>query len=257
MRAGVFMCRHVHREGNGGLFLFRCTAGSTVATCVHRIGHMAHSTQLTIPAMHAHIKATESIILMLSLRTGSRTPFPRPHTRARGSSGCRHSEHTTHLPAQPPHPHHQIHLQDSQQPSRTRTSSSSSTRAQGPTRRRTVTIAVIVTCSGVAGVSELIRKPKGKTMEQEEGGRSTADTVRDSRQHEERAAGPAAQFTHHEKASTSISSQLIPTAKGKWPKPAATTQRTRSEHPPHQPHATVDPHPSMTRKQNFQPSRPQ
>ncbi|KAF5219576.1 hypothetical protein ECC02_007412 [Trypanosoma cruzi] len=116
IRAGVFMCRHVHREGNGGLFLFRCTAGSTVATCVHRIGHMAHSTQLTIPAMHAHIKATESIILMLSLRTGSRTPFPRPHTRARGSSGCRHSEHTTHLPAQPPHPHHQIHLQESQPP---------------------------------------------------------------------------------------------------------------------------------------------
>ncbi|RNC52451.1 hypothetical protein TcCL_ESM10318, partial [Trypanosoma cruzi] len=80
IRAGVFMCRHIHREGNGGLFLFPCTAGSTVATCVHRIGHMAHSTQLTIPAMHAHIKATESIILMLSLSTGSRTLLPRTHT---------------------------------------------------------------------------------------------------------------------------------------------------------------------------------
>ncbi|RNC32201.1 hypothetical protein TcCL_Unassigned05213, partial [Trypanosoma cruzi] len=54
-----------------------------------------------------------------------------------------------------------------------------------------------------------------------------------------------------ERTSTTISSQLIPSANGKWPKPAATTQRTRSEHPPHQPHATVDPHPSMTRQQNF------
>ncbi|RNC36630.1 hypothetical protein TcCL_Unassigned00386 [Trypanosoma cruzi] len=81
-RAGVFMCRHIHREGNGGPFLFRCTAGSTVATCVHRIGHMAHSTQLTIPAVHAHIKATESVILMLSLSTGCRTLLPRPHTHA-------------------------------------------------------------------------------------------------------------------------------------------------------------------------------
>ncbi|KAF5217003.1 hypothetical protein ECC02_010186 [Trypanosoma cruzi] len=80
IRAGVFMCRHIHREGNGGLFLFRCTAGSTVATCVHRIGHMAHSTQLTISAMHAHIKATESIILILSLGTDSGTLLPRTHT---------------------------------------------------------------------------------------------------------------------------------------------------------------------------------
>ncbi|RNC34320.1 hypothetical protein TcCL_Unassigned02903 [Trypanosoma cruzi] len=43
---------------------------------------MAHSTQLTIPAMHVHIKATESIILMLSLSTGSGTLRPRPHTHA-------------------------------------------------------------------------------------------------------------------------------------------------------------------------------
>ncbi|ESS61476.1 hypothetical protein TCDM_10930 [Trypanosoma cruzi Dm28c] len=77
IRAGVFMCRHIHRGGNGGPFLFPCTAGSTVATCVHRIGHMAYSTQLTIPAMHAHIKATESIILILSPSTGSRTLLPR------------------------------------------------------------------------------------------------------------------------------------------------------------------------------------
>ncbi|KAF5219081.1 hypothetical protein ECC02_007934 [Trypanosoma cruzi] len=39
-------------------------------------------------------------------------------------------------------------------------------------------------------------------MQQEGEGRSTADTARESRQHEERAAGPAAQFTHHETAST-------------------------------------------------------
>ncbi|RNC35561.1 hypothetical protein TcCL_Unassigned01548 [Trypanosoma cruzi] len=32
--------------------------------------------------MHAHIKATESIILMLSLSTGRRTLLPRPHTHA-------------------------------------------------------------------------------------------------------------------------------------------------------------------------------
>ncbi|RNC44304.1 hypothetical protein TcCL_NonESM05984 [Trypanosoma cruzi] len=75
------MCRHIHREGNGGPFLFRCTAGSTVATCVHRTDHMAHSTQLTISATHSHTKATESVILMLSLSTGSRTLFPR-HTHA-------------------------------------------------------------------------------------------------------------------------------------------------------------------------------
>ncbi|EAN81343.1 hypothetical protein Tc00.1047053508115.10 [Trypanosoma cruzi] len=120
IRAGVFMYRHIHRGGNGGPFLFPCTAGSTVATRVHPIGHMAHSTQLTISAMHAHIKATESIILTLSLGTGSGTILPRPLTHARDSSGCRHSEHTTHPPAQPPRPHHQIHVQDSQQPSRTR-----------------------------------------------------------------------------------------------------------------------------------------
>ncbi|KAF5214746.1 hypothetical protein ECC02_012617 [Trypanosoma cruzi] len=39
-------------------------------------------------------------------------------------------------------------------------------------------------------------------MQQEGEGRSAADTARESRQHEERAAGPAAQFTHHETAST-------------------------------------------------------
>ncbi|ESS61499.1 hypothetical protein TCDM_10904 [Trypanosoma cruzi Dm28c] len=135
IRSGVFMSRHIHRGGNGGPFLLRCTAGSTVATCVHRMGHMAHSTQLTIPAMHAHIKATESVILMLSLSTGSRTLLPRPHTHthththSHDGSGCRHSEHTTQPSAQPPRPHHQIHLQDSQQPPHTRTSSSSSTTA--------------------------------------------------------------------------------------------------------------------------------
>ncbi|KAF5218693.1 hypothetical protein ECC02_008398 [Trypanosoma cruzi] len=112
-------------------------------------------------------------------------------------------------------------------------------------------------------------------MEQEGEGRSAADTARESRQHEERAAGPAAQFTHHETASTQRRHttpaathhaggedihhhlpQLIATAPGKWQKPAATTQRTRSEHPPHQPHAQANSHPSMTRQKNFLPSRP-
>ncbi|RNC35346.1 hypothetical protein TcCL_Unassigned01778 [Trypanosoma cruzi] len=270
------MCRHIHREGNGGPFLFPCAAGGKVARCVHRIGHMAHSTQLTVSAMHAHIKAAESIILMLSLGTGSRTLLPRPLTHARDGSGCRHSEHTTHPPAQPPHPHHQIHVQHSQQPSRTRTSSSS-TRAQGPTRRRTVTIVIIavnITRSGVAGVSQLIRETEGKGMEREGEGRSTANTARERRQHEERASGPAAHFTHHGAASTQERHttpaathhaggedihhhlpQLIATANGKCQNPAATTQRTRSEHPPHQTHDSGPS--SMTRQQDFLPSRPQ
>ncbi|RNC35439.1 hypothetical protein TcCL_Unassigned01669 [Trypanosoma cruzi] len=46
-------------------------------------------------------------------------------------------------------------------PSPTRTSSSS-TRAQRPTRRRTVTIAVIIARSGVAGASQLIREMNKK-----------------------------------------------------------------------------------------------
>ncbi|ESS55257.1 hypothetical protein TCDM_13284 [Trypanosoma cruzi Dm28c] len=69
------MCRHIHREGNGGPFLFHCTAGGTVATCVHRIGHMAHSTQLTISTMHAHTKATGRIILILSSATAAEHIF--------------------------------------------------------------------------------------------------------------------------------------------------------------------------------------
>ncbi|KAF5217180.1 hypothetical protein ECC02_009948 [Trypanosoma cruzi] len=129
--AGVFMCRHIHREGNGGPFLLRCTAGSTVATCVHRIGHMAHSTQLPISAVHAHIKATEITVLMLSLSTGSKTllPHTHTHTHTRDSSGCRHSEHTKNPPAQPPHPHHQIHFQESQPPHSTHTEQAPTTTA--------------------------------------------------------------------------------------------------------------------------------
>ncbi|KAF5214643.1 hypothetical protein ECC02_012735 [Trypanosoma cruzi] len=87
-------------------------------------------------------------------------------------------------------------------------------------------------------------------MEQEGEGRSAADTASESRQHEERAAGPAAQFTHHETASTQGRHTtpaathhaegedihhhlplLISTAPGKWQKPAATTQRTRASKP--------------------------
>ncbi|RNC36231.1 hypothetical protein TcCL_Unassigned00830 [Trypanosoma cruzi] len=94
-------------------------------------------------------------------------------------------------------------------------------------------------------------------MEREGEGRSTADTARERRQHEERAAGPAAQFTHHETASTQGRHttpaathhageedihhhlpQLIPAAPGKWPKP-------RGHHTTHTEQA--NPHPSMTR----------
>ncbi|ESS55207.1 hypothetical protein TCDM_13339 [Trypanosoma cruzi Dm28c] len=91
------MCRHIHREGNGGSFLFPCTAGSTVATCVHRIGHMAHSTQLTIPAIHAHIKATESVILILSPSTGSRTLLPRPRTHTHAIAQAAVTRSTRHI----------------------------------------------------------------------------------------------------------------------------------------------------------------
>ncbi|KAF5214819.1 hypothetical protein ECC02_012539 [Trypanosoma cruzi] len=113
-------------------------------------------------------------------------------------------------------------------------------------------------------------------MQQEGEGRSTADTARESRQHEEKAAGPAAQFTHHETAST----------QGRHTTPAAThhaggedihhhihiahlySQRemAKNPRPPHNArgasthhtsHTTVDPHPSTTRHQTFQPSRPQ
>ncbi|RNC34233.1 hypothetical protein TcCL_Unassigned02997 [Trypanosoma cruzi] len=38
---------------------------------------------------------------------------------------------------------------------------------------------------------------------------------------------------------------------------AATTQRTRSKHPPHEAEAEAKPHPSMTWQQNYLPSRPQ
>ncbi|KAF5216535.1 hypothetical protein ECC02_010701 [Trypanosoma cruzi] len=52
---------------------------------------------------------------------------------------------------------------------------------------------------------------------------------------------------HEEKTSTTISpsSSLQPQGNGKNPRP------------PHQPHAQANPHPSMTRHQNLQPSRPQ
>ncbi|RNC35958.1 hypothetical protein TcCL_Unassigned01105 [Trypanosoma cruzi] len=188
--------------------------------------------------MHAHIKATESVILMLSLSTGSGTLLPRPH--ARDSSGCRHSEHTTHPPAQPPHPQHQIHLQESQPPSRTRTSSSS-TRAQGPTRRRTVTI-VIITRGVVAGVSQLIGGTEEKECNKRE--RDGAQWMqRESRQNEERAAGPAAQLTHHETAST----------QGRQTTPAATHHAGGEDilHHLHSAHSCSTHHTRQKRKQTL------
>ncbi|RNC32276.1 hypothetical protein TcCL_Unassigned05124 [Trypanosoma cruzi] len=60
-----------------------------------------------------------------------------------------------------------------------------------------------------------------------------------------------------EKTSTTISPSSFPQPTGNGQNPAATTQRTRSEHPPHQPQPQANPQPSMTRHQNFQPSRPQ
>ncbi|RNC40424.1 hypothetical protein TcCL_NonESM10098 [Trypanosoma cruzi] len=90
-------------------------------------------------------------------------------------------------------------------------------------------------------------------MQQEGEGRGTADTARESRQHEERAAGPAAQFTHHETASTQGTRTPPPPpvqshGNGIRPQPAAGTQRTRSKQSPKEPHAEADPHPSTTRR---------
>ncbi|KAF5218116.1 hypothetical protein ECC02_008983 [Trypanosoma cruzi] len=130
-----------------------------------------------------------------------------------------------------------------------------------------VTIAVIITRSGVAGVSELIREPEGKGMEQEGEGRSAADTERKRADNMRRGQQAQPHSSHttrrhprnegtqrqqpptmqEEKTSTTISpsSSLQPQGNGK------------NQHPPHQPHAQANPHPSMTRHQNFQPSRPQ
>ncbi|RNC34100.1 hypothetical protein TcCL_Unassigned03148, partial [Trypanosoma cruzi] len=103
-------------------------------------------------------------------------------------------------------------------------------------------------------------------MEREGEGRSTADTARERRQHEERAAGPAAQFTHHETASTQGRHttpaathhaggedihhhlpQLIPAAPGKCQNPR----------PPHNAHGASEPSSIHHAAQNFQPSRHQ
>ncbi|RNC36793.1 hypothetical protein TcCL_Unassigned00209 [Trypanosoma cruzi] len=93
-------------------------------------------------------------------------------------------------------------------------------------------------------------------MQQEGEGRGTADAARESRQNEERAAGPAAQLTHHETASTTISPRSFLLSQRNGQSPAATTQRTRSKHPPHEAEAEAKPHPSMTWQQNFLPFRP-
>ncbi|RNC33089.1 hypothetical protein TcCL_Unassigned04243 [Trypanosoma cruzi] len=98
-------------------------------------------------------------------------------------------------------------------------------------------------------------------MKQEEEGRGTADTARERADNMRKGQQAQPHSSHttrrhprnegtqrqqpptmqEEKTSTTISTQLISTANGKWPKPAATTQRTRSEHPPHQPHEANKP----------------
>ncbi|RNF09052.1 hypothetical protein TcG_10131, partial [Trypanosoma cruzi] len=66
-------------------------------SCYMCAPHWPHGTQLTISAMHAHIKATESIILTLSLSTGSRTlpPYTHTHTIAQAAvtRSTRHIHH--------------------------------------------------------------------------------------------------------------------------------------------------------------------
>ncbi|RNC36419.1 hypothetical protein TcCL_Unassigned00597, partial [Trypanosoma cruzi] len=197
--------------------------------------------------MHAHIKATESVILMLSLSTGSGTLPPRPHTHAIAQAAVTRS--TRHI-----HRHnHRIRITRyiSRTPS-SRHAHGVSTHHNSHNRKdQHGAHRTIVTRRGVAGVSELIGEAEGKGMEQEGEERSIADAARESRQNEERAAGPAAQFTHHETASTQGRHttpaathhaggedihhhlpQIIPAAPRKWPQPAPTTLVTRgASHP--------------------------
>ncbi|RNC32494.1 hypothetical protein TcCL_Unassigned04889 [Trypanosoma cruzi] len=122
----------------------------------------------------------------------------------------------------------------------TRTSSRS-TRAQGPARRRTVTIAVIIARSGVAGVSELIGEKEEKEWNKRERNRAQriqrerVDNIRRGQQakyhnsHTTRRhppPSPAAHFHNPQEVAES---------------PAATTQHT----------AKANPQPSMTRLQNL------
>ncbi|RNC52747.1 hypothetical protein TcCL_ESM09987 [Trypanosoma cruzi] len=58
---------------------------------------MAHSTQLTIPAKQLHTKATENIILMLSLSTGSRTLLPHTHTHMHAIAQAAVTRSTRHI----------------------------------------------------------------------------------------------------------------------------------------------------------------
>ncbi|KAF5224648.1 hypothetical protein ECC02_002288 [Trypanosoma cruzi] len=268
IRAGVFMCRHIHREGNGGPFLFRCTAGSTVATCVHRIGHMAHSTQLTISAVHAHIKATKSIILILSLSTGSRTLLPRPHTHTHAIARAAVTRSTRHI-----HRHnHRIRI--TRYMSRTPSTHHAHGRAAAArerkdqhgahtTRCRTVTIviiAVIITRSGVAAVSELIREPEETEWNRRERDgvqriqRERADNMRRGQQAQPHSSHTTRRHPRNEgtqrqqpptmqeeKTSTTISpsSSLQPQGNGKSPRP------------PHNAHGTSTHHTSHTRKRTL------
>ncbi|EKG03745.1 hypothetical protein TCSYLVIO_005203 [Trypanosoma cruzi] len=93
-------------------------------------------------------------------------------------------------------------------------------------------------------------------MEREGAGRSTADTARERRQHEEKAAGPAAQSTHHETAST----------QGRHTTPAATHHAGEDIHhhlpqlipaAPHSAHGADEPSSIHHAAQNFLPSRHQ
>ncbi|ESS62334.1 hypothetical protein TCDM_10022 [Trypanosoma cruzi Dm28c] len=100
-------------------------------------------------------------------------------------------------------------------------------------------------------------------MEREGEGRSTADTARERRQHEERAAGPAAQFTHHGTASTQgghttpaatmqekkTSTTISPSS---FPQPQGNGQTPR---PPHNAHGASEPSSIHHAAQNYLPSR--
>ncbi|ESS59408.1 hypothetical protein TCDM_12253 [Trypanosoma cruzi Dm28c] len=81
--------------------------------------------------------------------------------------------------------------------------------------------------------------------------RERADNMRKRQQ----AQPHSSHTTRRQPPPSPPSSFLLPQGNGQ--NPAATTQRTRSKHPPHEAEAEAEPHPSMTRQQNFLPSRPQ
>ncbi|KAF5218141.1 hypothetical protein ECC02_008957 [Trypanosoma cruzi] len=104
-------------------------------------------------------------------------------------------------------------------------------------------------------------------MEQEGEGRSAADTARkraDNMRRGQQAQPHSSHTTRRHPRNEGTQRQQPPTMQEEKtsttisPSSSLQPQRNvKNPRPPHQPHAQANPHPSMTRHQNFQPSRPQ